>query len=81
MIEIVDSWFFYKSDFSIKACSNPLANGKVFLIRDCIGKKRWLNLTEEEQKCIPLYVFGEGYTLEIAIGEANFKAERLPKLY
>lgn len=81
MIEIADGWSFFKADFSIKSFSNPLANGKAFLVRDCIGKKRWLNLTEEEQKYIPLYVFGEGYTLEIAIGEANFKAERLPKLY
>ena len=77
MIEIADSWSFFKADFSIKSFSNPLANGKAFLVKDYIRKKRWLNLTEEEQEQIALYIFGEGCMLEIAIVEANYKAEKL----
>jgi hypothetical protein len=40
LIEIADGWSFFKADFSIKSFFNPLANGKAFLVKDYIRKKR-----------------------------------------
>ena len=81
---ITPGWKFHAADFSCNAANSERA-GYVLLIRDPLQKAKWCKLTEEQtynsetgELTVPLYVKGEGQTLEEALHDACEKAQKLP---
>jgi len=69
-------WRFNAADFSINA-SGKFALGQVRFVRDPEERRRWHEQSEElieSDDCPPLYVTGEGMTIEEAFVNANLAA-------
>lgn len=69
-MNIETGWRLNSADFSIQATGHD-CNGWVQLVRDPESKKLWHKLPEHLQDDVPLYVTGNGKTLEDAIISAN----------
>lgn len=67
--KVPDGWRFFTADFSLQAAGKS-ETGSVMLIRDHAGKARWHAFSDEVQELVPLYVSGNGRTVDEAISDA-----------
>ena len=76
-MNIEKGWRFCTADFSIQAAGRGTI-GRVMLIREPSEVAKWHlipdEVREDEKLCPPLYMHGEGETLEEAITNANLGA-------
>lgn len=76
-MKIEDGWKFYSADFSVQAAGNERAKGRVMFVRSPEERARWIAMSDIERESEdgpPLYVIGEGLTIEDAIVTANMAA-------
>jgi len=77
-VRIQDGWCFYSADFSYTTRGKSDL-GEVTLIRERSEAEKWYNLHPDvkcSDNCSPLFVSGEGSTLEEAIFNANLAAAK-----
>jgi hypothetical protein len=86
-MKIEQGWRFCTADFSIQASGEYHVMGGVTLIRSPEEKEKWHKMTKdwtEEQMentdYAPLYVCGQGLTVEDAINNANMAARAAKKI-
>lgn len=73
-MKAIAGWEFYTADFSVPAMSGR-GNGRVAFVRDREGCVKWHAMPETMQESgPPLYVYGEGPTLDEAFDKANSNA-------
>lgn len=73
---VPEGWVFYTADFSMQARKGPKFGGHILLTRSPEQMELWYNLPDEVREsddCPPMFISGEGYTLEEAIMNASVK--------
>ena len=75
---VPEGWCFCHADFSMQA-GGKSETGTVSFIRDMAGRKWWHALSEEQQEDTPLYIYGNGATVQEAIDAAIAAAPKQEK--
>ena len=74
---VPEGWVFHTADFSVPARKGTKFRGSILLVRSPEQMELWYNLPEEVREsddCPPMFISGEGYTLEEAFMNASAKA-------
>jgi len=77
MKHVPEGWVFYTADFSVPARKGPKFRGSIMLIRSPEQMELWYKLPDEVKEsddCPPMFLSGEGFTLEEAFMNASTKA-------